>query len=148
MLKRILAATMLLTAATCTPAPAFAEPAVVGKVKSEVADMLRDPESARFRQIVVLKRQDKTMCAFGVVQGRNGFGGYGNGLEFNLDTRDGMVMLANKNSNDTDELDRALKIINRNIACIKEASGAVYGAECDKDAPKGKCLNLEGGKGT
>ena len=52
------------------------------KVKAAVADMMRDPDSARFSGIYAMRLPDGSIDVCGWVSGRNGFGGMGQEIPF------------------------------------------------------------------
>lgn len=50
--------------------------------KKEVADQLRDPSSAQFRNLQTVRQQDGTVAVCGQVNSKNAFGGYGGFQDF------------------------------------------------------------------
>ncbi|MGI9434819.1 MAG: hypothetical protein ACR2Q4_08335, partial [Geminicoccaceae bacterium] len=62
------------------------ERTMIDQAKALTADMLRDPESARFRSIFVTSGYaDEGVTVCGLIQGRNGFGGYAQRKVFSFD---------------------------------------------------------------
>lgn len=47
-----------------------------GAAKSRVADQLRDPASAQFREVKVVRQADGSSAVCGEVNGKNAYGGY------------------------------------------------------------------------
>ena len=63
-----------------------AESELIAQAKALTTDMLRDPESARYRDIFVTSgREDSGVTVCGHIQGRNGFGGYAQPKPFKFD---------------------------------------------------------------
>ena len=68
--------------------PVRPNPNLVATSKSTVADAMRDPESARFRNIVSYKVANGDVIICGEVNARNGFGGYAGYSTFYLRFRE------------------------------------------------------------
>lgn len=68
--------------------------AYMDSVQRQVAGMMKDPDSARFSEVVL---KDKSLAVCGKVNARNGYGGYG--AEKKFVAADGMIyILDDKNS--------------------------------------------------
>lgn len=68
-----LAAASLAAASLAAPSPAVAETRLERQAVARVRDRLRDPESARFSYVATMPSGN--VC--GLVNAKNGFGGYG-----------------------------------------------------------------------
>jgi hypothetical protein len=64
-----------------------------GDVETAIKDLLRDPDSAKFRAVVVNKPGNRACAVFNA---RNAFGGYGEWTVFELRKRDTGWQVSNK----------------------------------------------------
>jgi len=75
MFKKLLTITCILTAASCTPAPALADQQSENNAKEYIGAMMLDPESVKFRNVQT-KIGEKYYVVIGEVNAKNRYGGY------------------------------------------------------------------------
>lgn len=102
-------ALITLAAAGCSKA--------VDDAKATVANQMRDPSSAQFREVREVRQNDGSLAVCGEVNGKNGFGAYSGFQEFVV--HDGRVTLIDPGL--TGEADPAAKML-RLTRCVMGGS--------------------------
>lgn len=113
---RIAAAMILMSAGIAYAATP--DPSAISKSKSVIANGMRDPSSAQFRDVKVAGRCDGVTYVTGWANGKNGYGGYAGFMIFLIRVENGapVVMQAYGNAYATDAEFHTAAVCNGNAA--------------------------------